>query len=574
MKDGRVEDWKDGRLAVMIERRESETEPSTDPSRSSLLHRAAGEMSVGASAKAEPDSYRRSGLSSLSRFCLEPPNALATGVLLILFGLLIWHLLFFWEVNSQYNYGWVVPGLAIYLFLRRWDSRPRPQTPPRWTGFTLTLTLVILAPIWLVREATPDWSVVNWLFAVTIVSSLLLVLCQSGGIRWLIHFAFPVCFILTAVPWPQRLELAVVQGLMRFVADAASEILNWIGIPAFASGNLVRLPGGSVAIDEACSGIRSLQAMLMISLFLGELRNLNLIRRAVLVAFAVVAAIILNLARTAGLVFLFAREGASAFNRWHTPTGNALFFAGLILLSGLAFVFRPDPTRSRQTETSQFGIRALPPLASAMILLWLAAMVGGTELWYASNESKTPRVTLEISWPTNFSGYKELPVPENVRQVLLSSSGRMATWQDECQWALFAFSWRPGRTATQSARMHRPDTCLQASGALLDRELEPITATVRPANLRFNSYLFHLGRQPLFVFFTIWEEANLDATSHELGQDWSGWSRVQRAFARQRNLGQQSLEFVLSGSDNYDEAVRMLKRRLPELLYCRNAEIP
>jgi hypothetical protein len=81
-----------------------------------------------------------------------------------------------------------------------------------------------------------------------------------------------------------------------------------------------------------------------------------------------------------------------------------------------------------------------------------------------------------------------------------------------------------------------------------------------------------LGGQPLFVFFTIWEEANLDAASRELGQDWSGWSRVQRAFARQRNLGQQSLEFVLSGLENYGEAVQMLKRRLPELIHCRDVE--
>jgi Tfp pilus assembly protein PilF len=76
----------------------------------------------------------------------------------------------------------------------------------------------------------------------------------------------------------------------------------------------------------------------------------------------------------------------------------------------------------------------------------------------------------------------------------------------------------------------------------------------------------------LFVFFTIWEEANLDATSRTLGQDWSGWSRVQRAFARERNLGQQSLEFVLSGSENYPEAVGMLKSRLPELIRCRRIE--
>src|SRR5580704_17679250 len=302
-------------------------------------------------------------------------RALVAGVLVGLASLLTWHLSFFWEVNPQYSYGWVVPGLAIYLFLRRWQSRPHPGPAPRWTSPALILCLVALAPIWLVREATPDWSIVSWLLALTIIAAVLLLVSRHGGIPWLIHFAFPVCFVLSAVPWPQRIELALVQGLMRFVAGGASEILSWIGIPAFATGNLIRLPSGSVAVDEACGGIRSLQAMLMISLFLGAFRNLNVLRRAALVAFAFGAAVVLNLVRASALVFVVARWGVSVFDAWHVPTGHALFIAGLISLSGLAFLLTPGPERQDRTErppSDDSMIRPLPPLASATILLWLA----------------------------------------------------------------------------------------------------------------------------------------------------------------------------------------------------------
>jgi exosortase len=531
------------------------------------------EVSAEASAEAEARPSRRLALAEVVRFFRVPAWMLAAGVLLALFGLLTWHLLFFWEVNPQYSYGWLVPGLAIYLLLRRWDSRPYTRPAPRWTWPALIACLIVLAPIWLIREAIPDWSVVSWLLALTIVAALLLTVCQLGGTPWLTHFAFPFCFILSAVPWPQRIELAVVQGLMRFVADKASEILCWIDIAAFSTGNLIRLASGSIAVDEACSGIRSLQAMLMISLFLGEFCNLNIIRRAVLIAAAVGTAILLNLARATALVFVFARWGVSIFDAWHDPTGHALFIAGLFLLSGLAFLLKRSAERSRQPWTPQsLYLKMLPPLASAAILLWLAAIVSGTELWYASNEKRRERTTLEVVWPTTLPGYKELAVPGIVRQVLLSSSGRMAIWRDGCQWSLATFYWRPGRTAPQSARMHRPDTCLQASGAALERELGSITVALGQANLRFKSYLFSLNGQPLFVFFTIWEEANLDAESRAVSLDWSGWSRVQRAFARQRNLGQQSLEFFLYGTEDYAEAVRMFKGRLPELVRCLDVE--
>lgn len=495
-------------------------------------------------------------------------------VALALFGLLTWHLSFFWQTNPQYNYGWLVPGIAIFLFLRRWSSRPDIRPASRWVWPALVLCLIVLAPIWLVREATPDWSVMTWLLACTIVVALLLTLCRCGGTPWLIHFTFPVCFVLSAVPWPQRIEFAIVQGLMRFVSETASDILNWAGIPAVAIGNLIRLPSGSVAIDDACSGIRSLQAMVMIALFLGEFRNLSVVRRATLVAFAIAGAIVLNLARTTALVFVVSRWGVPVFDTWHIPTGHALLIAGLTLLSGFAFLLAPRPKRPISTEPIESGgsMRPLPVAASVLILLWFATILGATELWYGSNEKNLRHTTLEINWPKSLSSYKEFGVPENIRQVLLYSTGRMASWRDECAWSLFTFRWPPARTATQSARMHRPDTCFQASGAVLERELEPITVTIGPANLRFRSYLFDLSGQPLFVFFTIWEEANLDEGSAMLEQNWSGWSRVQRTFARQRNLGQQSLEIVFSGPQNYADAVRIFRNRLPGLVRCQAIE--
>src|SRR5215471_19161401 len=150
----------------MIERRASRVR-SLGFKTQSAMHRSPAQPGESGSAS-----------EAVGGFCRDPALMLTVGVLLALFGLLIWHLLFFWEVNPQYSYGWVVPGLAIYLFLRRWESRPRPQISPRWAGLALVVSLFVLAPLWLVREATPDWSVVSWLFALTVVGSLLVVLCR------------------------------------------------------------------------------------------------------------------------------------------------------------------------------------------------------------------------------------------------------------------------------------------------------------------------------------------------------------------------------------------------------------
>ena len=63
-------------------------------------------------------------------------------------------------------------------------------------------------------------------------------------------------------------------------------------------GNTIEISAGVVGIDEACSGIRSFQATLMISLFLGELYRLSPLRRTILCLSGFAMSFLFNLGRT------------------------------------------------------------------------------------------------------------------------------------------------------------------------------------------------------------------------------------------------------------------------------------
>ena len=86
-------------------------------------------------------------------------------------------------------------------------------------------------------------------------------------------------FMLIALPWPVQLEQAIIQGLMRLVAGLTVGVVTLMGIPAIQHGNLIEVGAGLVGIDEACSGVRSLQSSLMLSLFLGEVNRWSWMRR-------------------------------------------------------------------------------------------------------------------------------------------------------------------------------------------------------------------------------------------------------------------------------------------------------
>jgi exosortase len=368
---------------------------------------------------------------------------------------LLWHLSCFWQIDPQYAYGWIVPLLSICLAWRRWKSRPAAEPPPKGATISLFAAFCILSVIWLIREATPDWSVVSWILAILTAGSLALLVTTGGGLRMACHFLFPICFILTAVPWPHRLELAIVQNLMKYVSAAAAECANWMGIAALPKGNLIQLTNGYVGIAEACSGIRSLQAILMVSLVIGELLRYSALKRGLFIFLGLAIAIICNVARTVVLVVAASQWGVDALSAWHEPADLAVLVAAFALL-GLMASWMPGENLPELHESSKGRLSAsgrwlLPwPLAAA-ICIWVIATFVFAHYWYGSGEPGSLR--LEIRWPENESAFRYLAMQDEAQHVLLCTEGRIATWidSDGGGWTLFALRWAPGRTATQSA---------------------------------------------------------------------------------------------------------------------------
>src|SRR5271165_3022852 len=251
-----------------------------------------------------------------------------------------------WAVDPQYSFGWFVPVICAYLFLIRWRSRPPAEVAhsgvARWVflmaGFALLST-------WLVEQANPDWQLISWLLAFEIVALSLCAIYFLGGRSWLRHFAFSICFILISIPWPRAREDFVVHGLTQAATVATVGSLNLLHISAMQHGNLIEAKTGLLGVDEACSGIRSLQATLMVSLFLGELYRTNWQRRVLLVLSGVLIAFVCNVGRTFLLCSVAAKSGTEAISKWHDPAGFIILSICFFVLWGLAHFTSGTPAR-------------------------------------------------------------------------------------------------------------------------------------------------------------------------------------------------------------------------------------
>jgi exosortase len=505
---------------------------------------------------------------------------LALGFFVFLWGVLCWFLGAEWTINDQYNYGWFVPFLALYLFWTRWESRP-PSLPPlsgrrlRFSLFVGGLLLLFLLPLRLFEVGNPDWRLLGWLHAFVAAIVTLLALWNAGGKPWMRHFAFPIAFFFVAVPWLLTFEVPLVQVLMRIVAMGASEAATLCGIPAEFEGNLIRLNTGVVGVNEACSGVRSLQTSLMIGLLFGDLCRLTIARRVWLVMGALAIAIIANFARAFFLVWVAADQGLSGVDRWHDFAGyfilGAVFIGSTLLAAGLNRRQRKEslspaivpPTESPARDPSPTAVFPAGLILSA--LAWLLLVEIGVEAWYRVQErSLATQTPWSVQWPSTAPA-KLKPIDERVKRLLRFNEGGSAEWpvtlpaQSSARALLYFFRWEAGSTSIIRARGHRPDICLPSSGWRLaaDHGLRYYKAAENFA-LPFRHYSFvreEEGRPVVFgrAFFCVHEDrvrqsppgaAPGDATAMEVTQ-WMIAERCKIVWEGSRNPGQQVLELIL-----------------------------
>ena len=481
--------------------------------------------------------------------------------------MLIERLAQYWAVEAEYSFGWFVPLLAGYLIWLRWRSRPAPGVPQlaaaRWVFGVAALGLL---PTWLIAQVNPDWRVIAWLLADETVVLSLCVVYWMGGRAWLGHFAFSVCLILTAVPWPTVFEKGVVHALTQLSTVVTVGALNLMRIDAVQHGNLIALRTGVLGIDEACSGIRSLQAVLMVALFLGELYRTSIQRRYALVLMGTVIAFVCNAVRTTFLAITAAKQGVASIASWHDPVSYALMTACFLLVLGAARVIAgrlPPPRAVIRSRPLPCPYRLLVALGG-----WILFICVGTEIWYGVHApAQITRWT--VAWPVYKTDFANIPITRVEAEDLLFSEGRGGEWtnRDGSHWVAYFFKWAEGPSWSRIlARGHRPEVCFPAAGYKACGDHGMIEVHAEGLCIPFHALDFEDGGNKSYVFFCLWEEG-LKSSERPRQQDkWSQFTRLRSVLLGERNLAQQTLEIVISGYNSPEEAQAAFRREIVTLI--------
>ena len=480
------------------------------------------------------------------------------------------HLQVEWSQNTQYRYGWSVPLLALYLLWKRWLERPSAEESSGAGKLVLVIGALMLFPLRFVAEANPDWRLLSWTMTSVAVAVTLALAYTLGGQRWVRHFAFPVLFMFVAVPWPTQFEQAVIQNLMRAVTGINVFFLSVAGIPALQHGNVIEVRSGLIGIEEACSGVRSLQATLMVSLFLGEFYSFSAGRRIILVIAGAVLAFFCNLVRTAILVWLGAKHGAASLEAWHDPAGLTILLVCLFGLWGLSLLMmRGAPQITSSSSTHIAPPNSLPTRLLIGLTAWMLIAELAVQCWYRAHQSDITTTRWREQWPEQEASYQSVRIPPATQAILRYDEGGGASWNgtDMRHWMMYFFRWLPGRTAALFVKIHRPDVCLPASGLTMTRDDGIQLVTVNGIKLPVRHYRFDDHGTPLHVIYCYWDaRSSYQTVNAAIEEDWSIRGRLGAALRGRREIGAQMLELVVWGYQDDAEADAALSRELARIV--------
>ncbi len=259
---------------------------------------------------------------------------------------IIQQMIYTWRAYPDYSHGFLIVPLAIYFAYERRYQLQAAQLGGSWWGVVL-LTAGVGAL--LVGELGGLLTALRSGFVFTIMGLVLLL----AGRQIFQILLFPLLFTFLMVPLPQSLVNIVAFPLQLIAASWAVSGLQLISIPALLEGNIIHLAHTELFVADACSGLRSLMALLTLGVvFAHFFRPGRVIQQCVLVTSTIPIAIVVNAFRvflTGFLAHHWGRESATGFI--HEFQGMITFSLAFVLLLGEARLLKDFFSRSPESAT-------------------------------------------------------------------------------------------------------------------------------------------------------------------------------------------------------------------------------
>ena len=233
--------------------------------------------------------------------------------------------------DSYYGHGFLILPVTLYLLWRKKDELAAIRPSPSLWGLMCLLTGLVI-------------HLVSAIIKVYFTSAFSILLSVAGlvlflwGKRMLRAVAFPVAFLFFMVPFPLVVIGTTTVRLKLFAAMCAIRVLHAIGFPALQEGSMIYMKNAAVAVEDPCSGLRSLLSLLTLGVLFAYLKQAPFPRRVVFFLSSIPIALLANIIRIVLLAVIADIYGIEAALKFFHDFSGFLVFA--LALGGLSAVGR------------------------------------------------------------------------------------------------------------------------------------------------------------------------------------------------------------------------------------------
>jgi exosortase A len=231
-----------------------------------------------------------------------------------------------WLNHSDNSHALLVPLIAMYfVWIKREELGRIEISGSAVGGLFLAGTLVVY--------------LVSFVGGIAVFARLMIVFSLFGllwscmGWQVVRVLAFPLGFLVFMVPVPDSVLGMVSFPLQLLATKIAAGVIQFCSIPVYREGNMLYFAHAQLEVAEACSGIRSIISLTMLSVIFAHLSGNGWWRKALLIFSAIPIAMLANILRVSGtgiLAHFFGNKVARGF--LHEFSGLAIFVFGLVLL--------------------------------------------------------------------------------------------------------------------------------------------------------------------------------------------------------------------------------------------------
>jgi exosortase len=260
------------------------------------------------------------------------PGLFVIGLIFIAFLWSHWHgfvnLWRVWLRSDEYSSGLLVPFLAAYILWSRRQRIAQCRIKPSVIGLIILLVaqaLRLFGLLFIYGSAE----------RLSIALSIVALVITLFGWQLFKKVATTLLFLCLMLPWPNRIHALVSLPLQRWSTSSAVFCLELIGYKILQEGNIIHIGNSTVAIAEACNGLRMITAFFIISGLVVLLVNRAWWEKLIVLASSLPIALLCNTIRlTITAIFFTILEGEYWEKIFHDFGGYAMMPLALAAVVG------------------------------------------------------------------------------------------------------------------------------------------------------------------------------------------------------------------------------------------------